>query len=345
MASNEVSVENARKTTTDNNAEKTLIILSAPSVKNKYYSSKFKAIIDYMVNFVNIIHGKDDVLILVKKNTLPYLVGRVPPETLCTASIDDIWIRDFSSVIPTKQVKFKYLPDYLNSSNAKYIDNGFKNWCTQHEVKFHKRSNIILDGGNVVDNAAGTRVVVTERILQDNPSLTKSSAKELLKTLLGVKEVAIIPEVPGDTTGHSDGLVTWPMDDKIIVAKVEGSTHEETIEELKDSFPGVQIVEVPNYCPTAKWKDFTTAKNCFVNSIVTDNYMYMPTFDDGHDEEMLKVFQSHTNKTVVPVSAQNVAMMGGSVRCLSWQVKHMNRSKLIKMIKEKEQEAARKRKT
>lgn len=318
----------------DSNIEKSLIVLSAPSVNDEYYSSKFIETIDYMTNFANLVIGKDEVVILADADTLPLFKGKVASNILIEAAIDDIWIRDFSSVIPSKQVKFKYSPAYNPISDSKEVDSSFENWFIQNGLAYHAKSDIILDGGNIVDNAAGTRVILTDRILQDNPSLTKSSAKDKLKQLLSVNEVAVIREPPNDTTGHADGLVMWPMDEKIFLAKVAEPMHTENINELQNSFPGVQILEIPDYTPKTTWKNFTSAQNCFVNSIVTDGYIYMPTFNNAHDLEMLELFKLHTNKIVVPVSAENVAIMGGSVRCLSWQIKKKNMMKILQLIKQ-----------
>jgi agmatine/peptidylarginine deiminase len=334
MVLEEIFTENNSNMITHNNMEKSLIVLSAPSVENDYYLPDFNEIIDYMIDFANLVHGKDEVVIFADAGTIPLLKERVRPDILIEAVIEDIWIRDFSSVIPSKQVKFKYLPSYNPSLDSKATERSFEKYFEKNELEYHTESEIILDGGNVVDNAAGTRVIVTERILQDNPLLTKSDAKNKLKQLLRVNEVAIIPEPPNDTTGHADGSVMWPMDDKILLIKGSEPEHTETVDELKISFPGVEIVEIPNYIPNTFWHNFNSAENCYVNSIVTDNYIYMPTFNNQHDAEMLELFQSHTNKTVIPIPAENVCKMGGSVRCLSWQVKNMNKIKLLQLVEE-----------
>jgi agmatine/peptidylarginine deiminase len=286
------------------------------------------------VNFAHLVKGKDDVLILADAETLPQFEGKVPSNILLKANIGDIWIRDVSPVIPTRPTKFKYSPPYLPKSTTKYIDKSFEEWFVGNGLEYSEKSDIILDGGNVVDNAAGTRVIITDRILRDNPSFTKASVKEELKRLLGVKEVAIISEIPNDKVGHSDGDVTWPMDDKIMLVQRTEPARTETLNELTSSFPGVQIVEVPDYTVDTIWDGFGSAKNCFVNSIVTDNYLYMPLFNDGHDDEMLELFKLHTNKTIVPVPSEHVAIMGGSTRCLSWQVKNANKAKLLQLLKQ-----------
>jgi hypothetical protein len=109
--------------------------------------------------------------------------------------------------------------------------------------------------------------------------------------------------------------------------------HTEIVTELKSSFPTVEIVEVPDYMPYTPWSSFTSAQNCFVNSVVTNGYIYMPTFNDSYDAEMLELIKSHTTKTVVTVPAEQVAMMGGSIRCPSWQVKNATKMKILQLIK------------
>ncbi|CAF3798604.1 unnamed protein product [Rotaria magnacalcarata] len=311
--------------------EKTLIVLAAPSVNNSYYRAIFNQIIDYMANFANLVHGKDEIVILADAATLPFFNGKVNENVLIEADIEDIWIRDFSPVIPSQQIKFRYLPSYLSESVANAIDKSFEKWLSENNLNYKTKSSIILDGGNVVDNPDGSRVIITDRILKDNPQLTKAEAKEQIKDLMNLREVAIIPEVPDDTTGHSDGMLMWVNNDKILLPQASEPERTQVIDELERSFPDVDIVEIPDYYKYASWKGFTSACNIFINAVVTDHYIYMPTFDGPHDESMFKLIQSHTTKTVVAVPAEKVCFMGGSVRCLSWQVKGELKNQILQL--------------
>lgn len=314
-----------------NTADPTLIVLSAPSVYNNYYASAFDNIIDYMSDFANQIDaGTDEVVILVDADTQPYFNGKVSGSMLITANVEDVWIRDFGTVMPSKMVKFDYLPDFQAASTSNWIDNSFENWFAANGLTYSTQSNLILDGGNVVDNGS-TRAIVTDRFLHDNPQLTYNQAVAQLKNLLGVNEVAIMPEYPGDATGHADGLVTWVGDNKILLHEMPQPQHNQAIQEFQYAFPGVEIVVVPDYYVDESWQGFSSACNIFVNSLVTDDYIYMPTFNTGHDAEMLQLFEANTNKEVVPVAAEGVCMMGGSVRCLSWQVKGANMDKILNL--------------
>ena len=227
--------------------ETTLIVLAALSVKNRYYRSLFDQIIDYMANFAHLVNGKDEIVILADAATLPYFRGKVADNILIEANIEDIWIRDFSPVVLSQQIKFRYLPNYLSKSDAYLIDSSFEKWIYKNYLSYKRKSNIILDGGNVVDNANGSRLIVTSRILKDNPQLTKSEAKSQLKYLTSAHEVAIIPEISGDTTGHSDGMVMWASNNKILLYEAPEPQRTQIIRELEMSFVGVQIVEIPDY--------------------------------------------------------------------------------------------------
>ncbi len=316
----------SRATTLDN----TVIVLSAPSIYNDYYQSVFQDIVDYQVNFVNLASGSNHVIILVDADTKSYYDGRVPASNLLVATIEDIWIRDFSPVIPSLQAKFNYLPDYQTRRTANLIDNSFERWFKQSGLSYGKTSKLILDGGNVVDNGSD-RIIVTDRFLYDNPGYTKLAAVKVLKKLTGARQVAIIPEFPGDATGHSDGMLMFSTANKILLHEMPRRLQRRTIKELETAFPGIEIVVVPDYYKDEEWQGFSSACNIFVNSLVTDQYIYMPTFNAGYDAEYLQLVKANTDKTVIPVPAENVCFMGGSVRCLSWQVKGANARRLIEL--------------
>lgn len=312
--------------------DNTVIVLSAPSIYNDYYQFVFQDIVDYQVNFVNLAIGSNKVIILVDTETKSYYDGRIPASNLLVANIDDIWIRDFSPVIPSLQAKFNYLPDYQTRSTANLIDNSFERWFKKSGLTYGEKSRLILDGGNVVDNGSD-RIIITDRFLYDNPRYTKAAAVTELKKLTGVKQVAIIPEFPGDATGHSDGMLMFSTANKILLHEMPRRLQRRTIKELESAFPGIEIVVVPDYYKDEEWQGFSSACNIFVNSLVTDQYIYMPTFKSGYDAEYLQLVKANTDKTVIPVPAESVCFMGGSVRCLSWQVKGVNANRLIELAK------------
>jgi len=68
-------------------------------------------------------------------------------------------------------------------------------------------SIIRIDGGNIVKSR--TKVIMTDRILCENPQHTKEQLIKELKRDAKVKQVIIIPQCPDDPFGHADGMVRF----------------------------------------------------------------------------------------------------------------------------------------
>ena len=59
----------------------------------------------------------------------------------------------------------------------------------------------------------------------------------------------------------------------------------------------------------------------YANMLVTDNAVYVPQYNQPTcDTQAIEVIKSHTSKKVVPVDMSKLSHMGGSVRCMSWQI-------------------------
>ena len=56
--------------------------------------------------------------------------------------------------------------------------------------------------------------------------------------------------------------------------------------------------------------------------LVTDNAVYVPQFDSAEDQAASDVVRANTEKMVLPVNTAQVAVMGGNVRCTTWQMYH-----------------------
>lgn len=72
----------------------------------------------------------------------------------------------------------------------------------------------------------------------------------------------------------------------------------------------------------AKSHGFGTAEGSYANSLVTNNAVYLPFFSDQRSNQIaFEVFKRNTDKEVVPVyTAGTLPALGGSVRCVTWQI-------------------------
>ncbi len=100
---------------------------------------------------------------------------------------------------------------------------------------------------------------------------------------------------------------------------------------LNKNLTEVKIIEITgNGYEDNYFDSYASACGIYVNSLVTKNYIYVPIFNNEYDDEALKIIKNNTDKNVIAVDAKKIAFLGGSVRCLSWQLTGENANKLIK---------------
>ena len=315
--------------------DRMLLVLSAPSISDNYYSSAFQLIVDFQINYAKSILGHDNVVVIVDSATKQYYENYLPADILITADVFDIWIRDFSTINPLNPIQFKYTSASMTLQESLEVQNSFNAFANKYNIK-RSNTNLLLDGGNITDNYAG-KAITTTRFMEDN-NLSYSAAKRELKTLLNATEIGII-ESDEKVLAHSDGMVMWLGKNTLLVNDYSSDTAFKTLvmDELTRSFPNTTIIEVPvQYTKNApgQWEGFESACGVNLNSVLTFKNIYVPVFNMSHDQEALNIIRANTTKNVIPVNAENVCPMGGSVRCLTWQLVGENANKMIMAARE-----------
>ena len=306
-------------------SQRMLLVLSAPSINNSYYEDDFDAILDFMVDYANVVMGNDNIIVLADAATMPYLENRLPADVLLQANVQDIWMRDFTTVIPSHMLQFTYAPQTLSPNLAAAIQWSFINFTDAHNLDY-AYTDFVLDGGNVVDNNFD-KMVLTERFLEDN-NLTVGQAKNILRNIPNIEEVSIIP-YDDEILGHADGMVMFADDNTLLINRYEEPFRTQVLSVLQNYLPNVEIIEVDVAFDETIWDDYASACGINLNSTVTHNFIYTPTFNNAIDAETVATIQANTTKTVKTVNAEGVCFMGGSVRCLTWQLQGANAQRLI----------------
>ena len=313
----------------DASADRTLIVLAAPSAVDRYYRSRRKEILDFQVAWAKSIRGRDNVVILADRKTLRELAQELPEDILLEARMRDIWTRDFFPVFPDRPVLFRYAAAAQGGrqDDADWVQDGFVRFARRQGLSF-RRAPWNLDGGNVVDNGLD-KVIVTDRFLADN-QLERSRAIALLRETLGVQRVAILPADPEDRLAHADGMAMFIASNTVALTRYGGEFQAALRRELRGAFPGIEIVEIETeFGSEAFDPDFGSAQGIHVNATVTDRFLYLPVYGLETDAKALAQIRAATDREVVPVEAGKIGSLGGSVRCLSAQMKGDNARRLI----------------
>lgn len=226
----------------------------------------------------------------------------------------DIWLRDFMPVQLRDGtfVSFHYDPGYLQNTPALITD--FERDVAPQFSLPVTRSCINLDGGNVVFSPSRERVIISDRVLLENPSYTPRELVEDLEELL-MARVILIPSLPSDMTGHADGMVRF-VDENTVIGNCVPSKYglEAHIKRVLRSHH-IRVIDFPYfYSP----KD--SAVGCYLNFLETDNHIFLPVFGDSLDQEAVDQAQAIFSKSVVPVCINEIAAQGGALNCISWEL-------------------------
>jgi agmatine/peptidylarginine deiminase len=301
-------------------AKRELVILAAPRFTDSYYAPFYDHIIKFQIEYAQKLLKNDKLLILVDDVAFKKFRPFILKENLVRFSTYDIWMRDFSPVtLRNKRVSFRYAKAAQGGSQkeADLVQNSFWSFLKQHGIKT-KKSSLVLDGGNIVYSE--DKAIVTDRFLQDN-NLSKKEGVARLKSLLGISKVAIIPNDDPEGLAHADGMVSFVENDVLLVNQYSGEFGRRVRSELKNVFPSTKILEIPVVYGGQKVDSrFSSACGVHLNAMVTSKAIYLPTFKTPEDLKVLNLIKGHTSKVIETVDARGVCKMGGSTRCLTWQL-------------------------
>lgn len=253
---------------------------------------------------------------------------------------NDIWVRDFLPVqiFWEEMVWFKYKPDYLEK--LEHLRTDQEPLFKKMELNPVDASDYILDGGNIVRGE--TKAIVTQKAFDDNEDLTV----EKLRSVLKVEELIVIPREPWDETGHADGMVRFLDDQTVLVA--EHNIHKDHTPNIAEKLygalggVGLNIFQVPNkifdkmdYREPGVDKKFTahTAVGNYINYAQVGETVFVPQYARGMeyshqyadarelDAQALECFRSIFGcNNAVPVNAYHIAIRGGSLNCITWNI-------------------------
>ena len=102
--------------------------------------------------------------------------------------------------------------------------------------------------------------------------------------------------------------------DRLLVNEYKEPFRTQVLTELEESLSDIEIIEIPYVFQEGLWKGWPSACGYYLNSLVTENYIYVPVYGLEEDEYVLELIQSYTSKEVVSINAEDVCFMGGKTR-------------------------------
>ncbi|MBL6598256.1 MAG: agmatine deiminase family protein [Alphaproteobacteria bacterium] len=313
-----------------------LIVLAAPEDGDPYYTDVLDDIFDFHIAFARRIeeHG-DRVLVLTGPDAYGDYVEALGEDRVAIAPMLDIWMRDFSPSVATSPTLFRYTAagqggDQLASDEVAGVLAGL---MAEAGLTFGQ-TDLLNDGGNIVDDDAGN-LVISRKFPRDN-GLSEQEARRKLTSSGDIRNVAFIEADEQGGLEHADGVVSFVDTNTLIINTYpEDPDYARALkDDLRRGLPGVKIHEVVTpYDGSAIYDErFGSACGLYTNALVTHERVYLPQFGIKEDAIALRQVQAATMRKVVPVPTGGICHMGGGVRCMSWQVRGENAARLLEYV-------------
>lgn len=191
---------------------------------------------------------------------------------------------------------------------------------------------IVMEGGSVEFNGAGTLLTSTACLLNPNrnPQLNQQQIEEYLRHYYGVEQILWVSEgiVGDDTDGHIDDTVRFVNADTVLTVVEENKSDENytllqtNLKELKQmrllNNKQLNIIELP--MPDAVMYEDQRLPASYANFYIANAAVIVPTYRCSQDEKALRIIQDcFPDRKVTGIDSTDLIWGLGSFHCLSQQ--------------------------
>ncbi len=233
----------------------------------------------------------------------------------------DIWCRDFMPIQIEEDhfVFYKYTPDYLQTPYYRRIQTNPEKvfQAPQNRLEQITRNaitiDLVIDGGNVVK--CGDTIVMTEKVFVENKDKTRTEVERILKDAFCC-DILFLPWDRKETFGHSDGIVHYAGDGKILLTNYDDSSlyyFRRFRKVLEKQFEVVPLKYATKRRHTRSW--------AYINFLQIGKLVLVPQLGLEEDEQALEqIANALPDCEVIGIPALEAVRRGGGLNCISWNV-------------------------
>ena len=328
---------------------------SWPRPEGISFPGKYHTVPENLARIMCEIQAREQVHINVPNENWAYLVRSQLKEHGCPTKnvffhfikTNESWCRDHGPAFVVRRKKMR--TKKATKTDGAIVDWGFNAWGGKYppyddddavptrvaeEMKlpvFYPK--IVMEGGAVDFNGAGTVLTTTDCLLNKNrnPGLSQELIEQYLLDYYGQRKVCwLTGGIAGDDTdGHVDDLARFIGPRKVVIG-MEDDPKDENYRVLRsarrqlnklgdqDGRP-FEVVEIP--MPRPVTHDLQRLPATYVNFYFVNGALLVPTYRDRvNDRKALQILQSHLPKhKVIGVDCTELIWGLGAIHCLTQQ--------------------------
>lgn len=319
---------------------------SWPRPEGISFPGKYHTVPENLARIMKEIAAREAVHINVPNDNWAHLVGEQLKEHGCPIrnvhfhfiKTNESWCRDHGPAFVTKGNRLAIVDWAFNAWGGKYPPyDDDDNVPTRIAEEFRLPvfyPKVIMEGGSVEFNGAGTVMTTTDCLLNKNrnPNLSREQIEQYLKDYYGQQHVCwLTGGIRGDDTdGHIDDLARFISPTKLVIA-VEPDAKDANYRLLRSARKQVEklvdqdgkpfdIIEIP--MPKAVVHDGERLPATYINFYFINGALLVPTYGDKkNDRKALEILQSHLPKhKVIGVDCTELIWGLGAIHCLTQQM-------------------------
>lgn len=251
---------------------------------------------------------------------------------------DDTWARDCSAltVIDEEEDEPLLLDFTFTGWGGKFDatrDNAMSSSIAHIYGAPMKTIDLILEGGGVESNGAGTLLTTSECLLNPNrnPHLSKAQTEAFLKQEFGVEQILWLNHgylAGDDTDSHIDTLARFIDTDTIMYVKCDdkGDEHYEALKKMKEELQALRdmdgepfdLIALPMCSPV--YYEGERLPATYANFLIINGAVLLPIYNDPHDAEAISVCErAFQGRDIVPIDCSVLIRQHGSLHCVTMQ--------------------------
>lgn len=246
----------------------------------------------------------------------------------------DIWLRDTLPIAvgDQKGTSAAVVPTF-NGWGNKYLFDNDKDLAARIAALWQVpsiSSRLVFEGGALECDGQGTLLTTEQCLLNPNrnPSWDKKAVDSEFARLFGARKVIWLKEgLKNDhTDGHIDTIARFiaPHTVAVMVPKSKDDPNYDVLIAIKHQLAHesdaqgqrLVIVELPSPGAVLN-RDGRLMPASFLNFIMGDHTMVVPTYATPYDEEAVGILKQAVTLNVVGLSAQAILTGGGGFHCIS----------------------------
>ncbi len=256
------------------------------------------------------------------------------------------WTRDFGPMFVTRDrpVSETAIAQFRFTAWARYPD-----WKNDDRVPLklaarlncrsfpivHKGRKVVLEGGSIDVNGAGTLLTTEECLLDShvqvrNPEFRAADYESVFKESLGITNIIWLNKgIAGDDThGHVDDVCRFVNPTTVVLCQERngGDPNHRVLAENRERLEhatlenGAKIEVVPLPMPAPLYFDGRRLPASYANFYIANTAVLVPTFNDPHDRIALGILSElFRDRPVVGIHAVDLAWGFGTLHCLTQQ--------------------------